>query len=89
MIPIAIKAVPMQDMVVRVAFADGTEKLYDASRLIADFPCFDRLRDPSLFAKVEVDAGGFGLVWGDGLDVSIEDVWEFGTTLPCSEAVSE
>lgn len=59
-------------------FETGKKKLYHMDRLAKQFPVFEVLRDNPLFGKARVDTGGYGVIWNDDLDLSSEDIWEFG-----------
>lgn len=37
--------------------------------------------EPALFAEVEVDTGGYGIVWNDELDLSCDELYENGKTV--------
>lgn len=63
----------------RVGFADGTEKRYDVSQMFAKFPVFQELREQSLFDRVRVDPGGYGVSWNDRLDLSCDELYHMGT----------
>ena len=65
-------------MQLSVQFANGTTKIYDVKPLVARFPVFAALEDDSLFSSVEVDQGGYGIVWNDDVDLSCDELWERG-----------
>ena len=65
-------------MKLSVQFADGTTKVYNVAPLLDRIGVFERLRDEGLFAAVEVDAGGYGIVWNDDLDLSCDELWDNG-----------
>lgn len=65
-------------MMLSVQFANGTTKLYDVKPLTARFPVFTTLEDERLFGSVEVDQGGYGIVWNDDLDLSCDELWNNG-----------
>lgn len=70
------------DMVIVAQFDDGTIKEYDASQLKArhiEFGEFDK--NASLFGKARIDAGGFGVVWNENLDLSANEIWANGKTV--------
>lgn len=68
----------LPDMMLSVQFANGTTKLYDVKPLTARFPVFEALNDDLLFESVEVDQGGYGIIWNDDLDLSCDELWENG-----------
>lgn len=62
-----------------VQFAEGVTKLYDVKPLFERQPVFKRLIDtPEEFGCVSIDVGGYGIVWGDELDLSCDELWENG-----------
>ena len=43
---------------------------------------FDALKDNyAEFYTVEVDVGGYGVIWGDELDLSCDELWANGTAI--------
>lgn len=69
----------LPDMRLTVHFVNGTTKIYDVRPLEKRFSAFRSLEDKALFDKVEVDQGGYGIVWNDDLDLSCDELWENGT----------
>lgn len=70
---------PLPGMRLSVIFANGTTKVYDVAPLISRFDAFRILEDPNVFNSVEVDVGGYGIVWNDDVDLSCDELWENGT----------
>ena len=69
----------MENMNLVVYFQNGAEKKYDIRRLYNSFPQLRELElDKSLFEKVIVDVGGYGISWNDELDIDAEEIWENG-----------
>ena len=68
----------LPDMRLSVRFANGVTKLYDVRPLTARLPVFMQLEDAPLFESVEVDQGGYGVIWNDELDLSCDELWENG-----------
>lgn len=62
-------------------FVDGTLKTYDMEPLILADRAFTSLADDDLFFSVVVDAGGYGISWGDEVDLSSDELWEHGQTV--------
>lgn len=74
----SISALP--DFKLSVQFCEGVTKLYDLKPLFEKLPVFRYLKDnPEEFSTVEVDVGGYGIVWGDELDLSCDELWEHGS----------
>lgn len=65
-------------MQLSVLFSDGTTKRYDVKRLVTRIPAFGALEDETLFNNVEVDTGGYGIVWNDDVDLSCDELWDNG-----------
>lgn len=70
---------PLPDYQLNVQFSDGTTKLYDLIPLFQKEPAFKALEDLPLFTSVEVDTGGYGIIWNDNLDLSCDELWANGT----------
>ncbi len=70
---------PLPDYRLSVQFSEGVTKLYDLKLLFTKLPVFTELQnDPELFSSVTVDVGGYGIIWGDELDLSCDELWEHG-----------
>ena len=78
-----VKAVnPMPDLRLCVQFAEGITKIYDIKPLLSKWTVFQALEDqPGLFSSVEVDVGGYGIIWNDELDLSCNELFENGKTI--------
>ncbi|MDO4849493.1 MAG: DUF2442 domain-containing protein [Coriobacteriia bacterium] len=72
---------PLPDLRLSVQFANGTTKIYDVAPLLDRFGSFAPLGDEALFASVQVDAGGYGIVWNDDIDLSCDELWENGVEM--------
>lgn len=59
----------------QLTFSDGTRKTVDVRALI-DGPVFEPLRDPSYFARVQVDPACGTVVWPNGADFAPEALYE-------------
>lgn len=70
---------PLADFKLSVLFSEGVTKLYDMTPLFEKIPAFGYLKEnPEEFACVTVDIGGYGIIWGDELDLSCDELWEHG-----------
>ena len=57
-------------------------KIKNVSPLFEKLPVFTALKDDlALFGCVSVDVGGYGIIWGDELDLSCDELWEHGTAV--------
>ena len=73
-----VSALP--DFKLSVQFSEGITKIYDVSTLFDKFSLFAEFQDaPEEFYCVEVDIGGYGIIWNDDLDLSCDELWENGT----------
>ena len=76
----AVNALP--DYRLSVQFAEGVTKIYDVKPLFKKWAAFRALEDSAeLFCGVEVDAGGYGIVWNDEIDLSCDELFENGETI--------
>lgn len=65
---------PLKDMQLFIFFEDGSQRIYDCSLLVHKAP-FDRLQSEWFFNMVQVDQGGYGVVWNDELDLAESELW--------------
>jgi hypothetical protein len=73
---------PMRDMILDVTFATGEEKQYDVKPLLEKFDAFKALSYINgLFEQVQIDCGGYGIVWNDDIDLDCEDLWYDGISV--------
>ncbi len=69
----------ISDFRLSVQFSEGVTKIYDMKPLFEKYPAFKPLEnDPAAFACVNVDMGGYGIVWNDDLDLSCDELWDKG-----------
>ena len=67
---------PLQDFKLSIQFAEGITKIYDMKKLIENNKIFAELKDINLFNSVEVDIGGYGVIWNDDTDISCDELFE-------------
>ena len=73
----------LDDHTLTAQFEDGICKTYDMNQLLEKFPVFKNLlSDTELFKRVHVEGSGFGIVWNDFFDLSCNEIWDNGTTVP-------
>ena len=69
----------MPDFKLSVQFCEGVTKIYDMNQLFEKLPVFNYFKDKvEEFYAVNVDMGGYGIVWNDDLDLSCDELWENG-----------
>ena len=62
-----------------VQFAEGITKIYNVSQLFDKWEAVRYLKDnSSLFSNVQVDVGGYGIIWNDELDISCDELYANG-----------
>lgn len=70
---------PLDGLMLRAEFQDGTAKTYDVRPLMEKIPVFRMLEYvPGLFRQVHVDTGGYGIMWNDEIDLSCDELYENG-----------
>lgn len=67
---------PLKDFKLSIQFAEGITKIYDMKKLIENNKIFANLKDINLFNSVEVDIGGYGVIWNDDIDISCDELFE-------------
>ena len=67
---------PLKDFKLNIQFAEGITKIYDMKKLIENNKIFADLKDINLFNSVEVDIGGYGVIWNDDIDISCDELFE-------------
>ena len=76
----AVNALP--DYKLSVQFAEGVTKIYDVKPLLGKWKAFRVFKDkPEIFSDVEVDTGGYGIIWNDDIDLSCDELFANGKTV--------
>ncbi len=72
----------LPDYILLVGFTGNEFKQFDLKPLMHKYPAFRSLSEiPNLYEQAKIDAGGYGIVWNDDLDISAEGLYEKG--VPC------
>ena len=72
----------LPDYTLAVQFSEGVTKTYDVKVLFERWEPFRAFKKhPELFYEVQVDTGGYGIVWNDDLDLSCEELYHNGQTI--------
>lgn len=70
---------PLNDYIVSVQFCEGVIKKYDIKPLFDKIEAFCVIQErPEMFYDVQVDVGGYGIIWNDELDLSCDELWDNG-----------
>lgn len=71
----------IDDRTLLIEFKNKQKKKYDITPLLQK-EMFAPLKNPALFKSVQVDQGGYAVVWGDGtIDISEYELWRHGQVL--------
>jgi len=62
-------------------FVDGETRLVTASDIIKKHTGYEALMDPELFCGATLAAEGYGISWGDALDMGCKELYECSTTI--------
>lgn len=71
----------LPDYKISIQFSEGITKIYNVKELIEKNPMFKNLKNEELFYNVEVDVGGYGIIWNDDIDISCGELYEKGETI--------
>ena len=71
----------LPDYKISIQFSEGVTKIYKVEELIRKNPMFKNLKNKELFYNVEVDIGGYGIIWSDDIDISCDELFEKGKTI--------
>jgi len=75
--PKVLNARAVDDRRLLIEFSNQMKKIYDITPLL-EREMFAPLKVPALFRAVEVDQGGYAVVWGDSIDISEFELWQNG-----------
>ena len=73
------KAIDDHTLVIR--FNNNKKKKYDITPLL-DKEMFAPLKNPALFKAVQVEQGGYAVVWNSSIDISEYELWRHGQAMP-------
>lgn len=68
----------LDDYKLLVQFAEGVTKIYNMKKLVEKNEMFKPLKNKEMFSDVEVDVGGYGIIWDDNTDISCDELFEKG-----------
>lgn len=72
---------PLKDYKLSIQFAEGITKIYNMENLIENNKMFFSLKNKEIFYSVEVDVGGYGIIWNDDIDISCDELFENGEAI--------
>ena len=71
----------LDDHTLVVVFDNYEKKKYDITPLL-NKEMFAPLKNPSFFRAVQVEQGGYAVVWNNSIDISEYELWSHGQAMP-------
>lgn len=80
----------LPDYVLLVGFSSGEFKQFDLKSLMNKYPPFAAIKNVNgLYEQAKIDAGGYGIVWNDDLDISAEGIYEKGVACSAPDDIEK
>ena len=74
-------ALAIDDHTLLVEFDNDEKRKYDVTPLLKN-DMFSPLRNPVFFKSVQVERGGYAVVWDSAIDISEYELWQHGQSVP-------
>ena len=74
-------ALAIDDHTLLVEFDNDEKRKYDVTPLLKK-DMFSPLRNPAFFKSVQVEQGGYAVVWDSAIDISEYELWKHGQAVP-------
>ena len=71
-----VEALP--NLILKIKFENDEIKYYDVKNVIEKFKEFYILKNEYIFKNVQVDVGGYAVIWDNELDISCEELYKNG-----------
>ena len=71
----------VDDHTLLIEFDNHQVKKYDITPLLKK-EMFAPLENPALFKAVQVEQGGYAVVWSNSIDISEHELWIHGKAMP-------
>ena len=84
--PKILSAQAIDDRTLLIEFSQSEFKKYNISQLLSK-EMFAPLQNPSFFKSFKIEAGGYGLVWNEDIDISEYELWKNGVSIKDSETL--
>jgi len=78
--PKIASAKAIDDRTLLIEFNNKQKRKYDITPLL-EIAMFEPLKDTNLFKTVQVEAGGYAIVWNNSIDISEYELWRHGQLL--------
>ncbi len=72
---------PSNGLKIVVQFVEGVTKVYDVSPILDEIEVFKQLNDITVFNKVHVGPGGYGVIWNDEVDLACDEIFDNGKVI--------
>lgn len=79
--PKVVSALAIDRHTLLVEFDNNEKKKYDVTPLLSR-DMFSPLKNPTLFKAVQVEQGGYAVVWNSKIDISEYELWVHGQAMP-------
>lgn len=63
-----------------VDFSNNEKRRYDVTPLL-NKKMFSALKNPAFFKNVQIEPGGYALIWNQDIDISEYEIWKNGTPI--------
>ena len=71
----------LDERTLMIRFDNNQKKKYDVTPLL-EKEMFSPLKNPAFFKAVQVEQGGYAVVWGENIDISEYELWSHGQSMP-------
>ena len=71
----------VDDHTLVIEFNNKQKKRYDITPLL-EREMFAPLKNQALFKAVQVEQGGYAIVWNSSIDISEHELWNHGQAIP-------
>lgn len=78
--PKIISVQPLEDYQLMIEFSNQEYRQYDVKPLL-NKEMFAPLKNLSFFKNVQVETGGYAVIWNDDIDISEYELWINGKTV--------
>lgn len=78
--PKILEVIPTNEYHLIVKFDNNQTKIYDVTRLFSK-SMFEPLKNIRFFKSVQIERGGYAVVWNEGIDISEYELWSNGQVM--------
>lgn len=70
----------LSNLILKLKFENDEIKYYDVKKVIEKIKEFDILKNEYIFKNVQVDIGGYAVIWNNDLDIACEELYKNGVS---------